>query len=79
MPHANHVWGGYLKSKGFRKRIIPDECPDCYTVEDFCKDHPKGNFVLALSGHVVAVCDGELFDTWDSSNEIPIYYWQKEG
>ena len=78
MPSANHVWGAYLRSKGFKKHIIPDTCPDCYTVEDFCKDHPKGRFILALSGHVVCIIDGNYFDTWDSGNEIPIYYFKKE-
>lgn len=78
MPSANHVWGAYIRSKGFKKHIIPDTCPDCYSVKDFCKDHPKGKFLLALSGHVVCIIDGNYFDTWDSGNEIPIYYWQRK-
>lgn len=79
LPNANHVWGAYLKSKGFKREIIPDTCPDCYTVRDFAEDHPKGMFVLALDNHVVAVNDGDYFDAWDSGNEIPLYYWYKEG
>lgn len=78
MPSANHVWGAYLRSKGFERHIIPDTCPDCYSVKDFCKDHPKGRFLLALSGHVVCIIDGNYFDTWDSGNETPIYYFKKE-
>ena len=78
MPSANHVWGSYLRSKGFERHIIPDTCPDCYSVKDFCKDHPKGKFLLALSGHVVCIIDGNYFDTWDSGNEIPLYYWQRK-
>lgn len=78
MPSANHVWGAYLKHNGFKRHIIPDSCPDCYTVRDFCRDHPNGMYILALDGHVVAVQDGHYYDTWDSGNEIPIYYWQKE-
>lgn len=79
MPSANSVWGTYLKSKGFSCSVIPNTCPDCYTVKDFCKDHPKGIFVLALNGHTVAVRDGDYFDSWDSGSEIPIYFWKKEG
>ena len=30
MPSANHVWGAYLREMGFRRAVIPDECPDCY-------------------------------------------------
>jgi hypothetical protein len=79
LPNANHVWGAYLKSKGFKREIIPDTCPDCYTVRDFAEEHPKGMYVLALDNHVVAVNDGDYFDAWDSGNEIPLYYWYKEG
>lgn len=77
MPSANYVWGAYLKHKGFKREIIPDYFPDCYTVKDFCNDNPKGTFVLAVSGHTVAVKDGQYFDTWDSGDEIPIYYFTK--
>lgn len=77
MPSANHVWGAYLKSKGFRRAVIPDECPDCYSVRDFCEDHPEGSYILSISGHVVAVVDGNYYDTWDSGDKIPIYYWYK--
>lgn len=76
MPSANSVWGAVLKSHGFEREAIPNTCPDCYTVEDFCNDYPHGVYVVAMSGHVATVIDGTLFDSWDSSNEIPIYYWR---
>lgn len=78
MPSANAVWGAYLRSQGFNRYIIPNTCPDCYTVKDFTEDYPTGTYVLALSGHVVAVKDGDYYDSWDSGNEIPIYYWIRE-
>lgn len=78
MPSANHVWGAYLREKGYHRDIIPDECPDCYTVEEFCEDHPKGRYLLALSGHVVAVIDGFFYDTWNSAGGVPIFYWHRE-
>lgn len=77
MPSSNHVWGTYLHDNGFVQRVLPDTCPDCYTVYDFCVDHPKGTYLLAIGSHVVAVQDGNYFDTWDSGDELPIYYWQK--
>ena len=79
MASANHVWGAYLRSKGWKRHIIPNECPDCYTVKDFCADNPHGAFILALDGHVVAVIAGNYHDTFDSGDEIPLYYWKKEG
>ena len=78
MPSANHVWGAYLRAKGFKRGIVPDSCPDCYTVRDFCRDHPEGTFILALSGHVVAVRNGLYYDTWDSGDETPLYFWYRE-
>ena len=77
MPSANAVWGAYLRSIGFRRNLIPDECHDYYCVADFCEDHPSGRYILALSGHVVPVIDGKYYDTWDSGGEIPLYYWEK--
>ena len=68
----------YLKDKGFTRHIIPDTCPDCYTLEDFCREHPNGTFIVVLSGHVVTVVDGKAYDSWDSSCETVIYYWSRK-
>ena len=78
MPSSNHVWGKYLINNGFRKYPIPDFCPNCYTIKDFCRDNPRGLFVLATGTHVVTAVDGNYYDSWDSGNEIPIYYFKKE-
>lgn len=78
MPNANSVWGAYLRSLGFKRHVIPDTCPDCYTVSDFADDHKNGRYVLALNGHVVCVKDGDYYDSWDSGNERPVYYWTEE-
>lgn len=77
MPSSNEVWGSYLKHNGFKKTVIPDTCPNCYTVKDFCMDYPKGRFLLSTGSHVIAVVDGNYYDTWDSGDELPIYYWER--
>ena len=77
MPSANSVTTAYLRNKGFRRRTIPDDCPDCYTIEDFCKDHPKGTFVIGTGSHLTTVIDGTLFDSWNSLAETPVYYFEK--
>lgn len=79
MPSNNSVWGAYLKSKGFKRKLLREECPDCYTVEDFCKDHPKGTFVVAVHNHVLTVIDGDHYDSWQSGQENPIYYFEREA
>lgn len=83
MPEANYVWAEYLRSRGFKRYMIPDTCPYCYTVKDFCRDNPAGTYLLVIvgwggsGGHVVAMKDGNYYDIWDSGNEIPTYYWVK--
>lgn len=77
LPSSNAVWGEYLRKHGFVRHIVPNTCPECYTVSDFCDEHPQGVFVLALSGHVVTAVDGDIYDTWDSTQEIPIYFFER--
>lgn len=78
MPSSNSVWGAVLRGNGFKRKAIDTDCKDCYTAEDFCRDHPKGVYVLGFDSHTATVVDGNLYDSWDSSNEIPQYYWTKE-
>ena len=77
MPHSNAVWGAFLKSNGWKRSVIPNSCPDCYTVGDFALEHPHGSYVLGTGTHAVAVVDGYVYDSWISENEIPIYYYYK--
>lgn len=78
MPSSDSVWGAVLRQHGFFRKAIPNTCPNCYTAEDFCEDNPSGIFVLAFGGHVATVVDGCLYDSWDSSQCIPQYFWYKE-
>lgn len=78
MPSANSVWGAYLHNLGYSRGIVPDSCPECYTVADFAAEYPEGTYILALSGHVVCVKDGNVYDSWNSSGETPIYFWRKD-
>ena len=79
LPSSNYVWGAYLKSKGYVRKNLPDTCPDCYTLRQFCKDHPNERCIVATGTHAVAVIPpGDIWDSWDSSDEIVTYYWVKE-
>lgn len=78
MPSANYVWGTYLQKNFFRQHMVESTCPNCITVEEFAKKHPNGTYVVATENHVVAVENGNWYDTWDSGSEIVLFYWEKE-
>ena len=75
---SDSVWGAVLRQNGFYRKSIPDSCPDCYTAADFAADHPRGVYVLGFGGHVATIVDGNLYDAWDSSQEIPQFVWYRK-
>lgn len=79
MPNSDIVWGSVLRGDGFIREVLSNTCPDCYTVKEFCKDHPDGIFVIKSENHVATVVNGNLFDSWNSEMKVPIYYWMKRG
>lgn len=78
MPTSNEVWGSVLRQHGFVRESIPNECPDCYTAADFCREHPEGTYVLGFGSHTATVQGGDLYDSWDSSMNSPQYYWKRK-
>ena len=78
LPNANHVWGSVLRENGFKRYTVPNTCPDCYTAEDFATDHQEGTYVLGFGDHTATVENGRIFDSWDSSREVPQYFWTDE-
>lgn len=78
MPSSNSVWGAVLRQNGFYRTAIPSDYPDDYTAEEFCRDHPHGIYVLGFGTHVATVIDGDIYDSWNSSQEIPQYFWYRK-
>ena len=72
----NEVWSNYLLYLGFERHGLPYN--PAYKVSDFAADHPDGAYILGTGSHAVAVVDGNIIDSWNSSNEIPKYYFVKE-
>lgn len=77
MPASNAVWSAYLLGRGFKRYSLGNSCPDCYTVKDFAGDHADGVYVLGTGTHAVAIIDGDYYDSWDSGDEIPMYYFRR--
>ena len=78
LPNSDIVWGSVLRQNGFVREVVPNTCPDCYTVDDFCNDHPFGTYVVKSENHVATVVDGALYDSWNSSANAVLYYWTKK-
>ena len=72
----DHVWGHYLFKLGFKPFLLPQSCPQCVTVNAFSKMYPRGTYIIGTGSHAVAVVNGNYFDTWDSGNEIPTFFWE---
>ena len=77
MPSADRVWWEVLRQEGFEQVLLPDQCPDCYTSEDFAEDHPCGVYILGPKEHAVACIDGAIWDTWDSRFTVPSYIFRR--
>lgn len=78
MPSSDSVWGATLRQNNFYRESLPNNCPDCYTAEDFIESHLNGTYVLGFGGHVATIVDGVLYDSWDSSKEIPQFFWYRK-
>lgn len=76
MPSADSVWGHYLQMLGCKPFLLPQSCPRCTTVNEFSKLYPKGRYIIGTGSHAVAVIDGDYYDSWDSGDEIPSFFWK---
>lgn len=76
MPSSNYIWGTYLRQRGARQFLLPESCPECITVRAFCERYPEGVYVIGTGNHAVAVIDGDWYDSWNSEDEIPTYFWR---
>ena len=76
LPNSNMIWGMYLRERGARQFLLPESCPECITVQAFCERYPEGVYVIGTGDHAVAVIDGDWYDSWNSEDEIPTYFWR---
>ena len=77
LPMSNEVWGRFLVDKGYEYFPLPNRCPYCYTVDEFCKDYPEGIYILGTGSHAICVKDGNFFDSWNSGRCMPLYAFKK--
>lgn len=72
----DRLWGRYLYEKGFTPFLLPENCPSCITIKRFCIMYPHGIYIIGTGSHAVAVIDGNYYDSWDSGDEVPSFFWR---
>lgn len=72
--------GRLLNDKIFIEKYLNERYPrKCYrnmTIGEFSEICPKGHFVVTTKGHIVAIIDNVIVDTWDSSNKVMDCCWE---
>ena len=76
MMNSNNVWGLYLYRMGFEPFILPANCPECVTVEEFTRLFPEGTYIIGTGNHAVAIIDGDYYDTWRSGKTVAKYFFK---
>lgn len=72
----DNIWGRYLYQYGFAPFVLPDYCPRCTTIREFCNWFPTGTYIIGTGSHAVAVINGNYYDNWDSGDQIPTFFWR---
>lgn len=62
--------------ENYLDRRYPKKCYPKMTVGEFCSICPKGHFVVTMKGHITAIIDNVIVDTFDCSDKIMYCCWQ---
>ena len=76
--NSDQVVAAVLRKHGFVRGSVEESCPDCYSIADFARDNPDGTFVVKSYKHVTTIIDGNIFDAWDSSRRVPLWFWKRK-
>ena len=80
MLSTPELYGKYLEDNGWKKQKQPKQKDGKkLRIKDFVKNFKGCAVVHAGNGHVTYVAEGNVYDIWDTSNEIVGNYWIYEG
>ena len=54
----------------------PRECHYSKTVGEFAREHPYGKYAVTMLGHITAIIDGVIYDTFDCGDRIMRCAWR---
>ena len=52
------------------------ECHYSKTVEEFAREYPYGKYAVTTNGHITAIIDGIIYDTFNPSERIMRCAWR---
>lgn len=52
------------------------ECHYSKTIGEFSEEYPQGRYAVTTQGHITAIIDGEIIDTFDPSDRIMRCAWK---
>ncbi len=69
-------WRKYIESIGWKPlTFVAVKGHPRIKVNDFCSIYREGTYLLQVSKHVVAVIDGQFYDTWDCRHKMVYKAW----
>jgi hypothetical protein len=54
----------------------PRECHYSKTIGEFANEYPYGKYAVSTNGHLTAIVNGNIMDTFDPSNRIMRCAWR---
>ncbi len=80
MLNTPELYGKYLQDNGWVKQKQPMQSDGKKVrIGEFVKKFKGCAVVHAGNGHVTYVAEGNVYDIWDTSNEIVGNYWTYKG
>ena len=80
LSYLSRKEGMILNDVGFVENYLdsmyPRVCFNDLTIGEFSKLAPKGHFVATMNGHITAIIDNVIVDTFDCSNRKIKCCWQ---
>ena len=54
----------------------PRECHYSKTIREFAEEFPRGKYAVTMDGHITAIIDGYIVDSFDPSNRVMRCAWR---
>ena len=54
----------------------PRECHYSKTIGEFAREYPRGKYAVTTKGHITAIIDGNIYDTFDPSERVMRCAWK---